>query len=145
MTETNFRPNSLTFEEGLKRIHEANKKLDFDPNKKIVTSREKVAEELRDALRTDNIPDGFIKWQLPLAMAKPTQLFISVGLPGTKVPSHSHDDGAGIRFIASGSVIYDGQELTAGDWMYIPKGAEYSIEVGKFGATMFYCYECCCA
>ena len=139
-----FQPNRLTFDDGLKRIAEANKRYGFNPDKKIVTSKDKVAEELRDVLKINNIPNGFDKWQLPLSLSK-AQLFISVGHPGTEVPTHSHDEGAGIRVIISGSIEYEGRELTAGDWMYIPKGAQYSFKVGRFGVGMFYCYECCCA
>ena len=71
-------------------------------------------------------------------------MFISVGAPGIKVPNHSHDEGAGIRFIMNGSITYKGKELTGGDWMYIPKGIEYEFEVGHLGVTMCYCYCCCC-
>ena len=141
---SNFQPNRLTFDDCLQRINEANKKAGFTPGEKIVTSRDKVAKELLDILNVDNIPGGFNKWQLPFHLSK-AQLFISVGQPGTKVPSHSHDEGAGIRFIISGSISYEGKELNAGDWMYIPKGSKYSFEVGQFGVSMAYCYECCCA
>ena len=72
-------------------------------------------------------------------------MFISVGNPGTKVPRHIHKEGDGIRFIAGGSIIYNGQELVAGDWMFIPKGEAYEFQVGPYGATMGYCYACCCA
>ena len=68
-------------------------------------------------------------------------MFISSAPPKAKVPSHAHD-GPGVRFISSGSIKYKEQELTAGDWMYIPKGKAYSFEVGALGATMFYCYQC---
>jgi hypothetical protein len=61
------------------------------------------------------------------------------------VPTHSHNEGDGVRFIASGSIKYNGQELTTGDWMYIRAGSEYEFEVGRYGAVMCYCYCCCCA
>ena len=44
----------------------------------------------------------------------------------------------------SGSIIYKGNELVAGDWMYIPQGVKYSFKVGPNGARMGYCYQCCC-
>jgi quercetin dioxygenase-like cupin family protein len=69
-------------------------------------------------------------------------MFISVAAPNVKVPEHTHNEGAGLRFIASGSITYKDTELNAGDWMYIPKGAKYSFQVGALGATMFYCYHC---
>lgn len=90
------------------------------------------------------IDNGFKKWQLPIIL-QDSQLFISIGQPDINVPKHSHDEGDGIRFIMSGSIYYDGQELNAGDWMFIPKGKPYSMKIGPFGATMCYCYCCCCA
>jgi hypothetical protein len=36
----------------------------------------------------------------------------------------------------SDSIIFDGRELTAGDWMHIPKGVRYSFKVGPKGATI---------
>jgi hypothetical protein len=61
------------------------------------------------------------------------------------VPKHSHDEGDGIRIIMSGSIIYDGHELSGGDWMFIPKGVAYDFKVGPMGAALCYCYCCCCA
>ena len=68
-----------------------------------------------DALAIDNVPEGFRKWQLPVYLSEPSQLFISVAEPGVKVPEHAHEEGDGIRFIAGGSITYEGKELTAGD------------------------------
>jgi hypothetical protein len=109
-----------------------------------MTSRDKSAATLRKSLPVTNIPEGFTKWQLPFIMG-PSQLFITEAKGGMKVREHSHDEGDGIRFIASGSIVYNGTTLEAGDWMFIPKGAKYSFEVGPRGAVMCYCYCCCCA
>src|SRR5262245_39007327 len=114
-----FNPNKLTFEQGLARIEKAVKSVGLDVNKRILTSRDEVSVRLRKLLATKNVPNGFIKWQLPFALRCESQLFISVGAPNTRVETHSHDDGPGVRFILSGSILYKGVELTAGDWMYI--------------------------
>ena len=53
-------------------------------------------------------------------------------MPGTEVPEHSHDEGDGFRYIVSGSIIYNGQELlAAGDWMFIPKGKKIRYHGGR--------------
>ncbi len=140
-----FNPNRLTFEQGLERIREASKKAGFDPEKEIVTSRSKPARYLKDLLEVTNVPGGFTKWQLPISFSGATQTFLSFAAPHTKVPRHSHKEGPGIRVIISGSLNYDGTELVAGDWMYMPAGQKYDFEVGPMGVGMFYCYECCCA
>ena len=138
-----FNPNRLTYDQGIQRIKQAVDAVGLASDS-IVTSRDKSAIELKEKLNTTNVPNGFNKWQLPVYFDGPTQLFISVGEASAKVPSHSHDEN-GMRFIVSGSIIYEGQELTAGDWMWIPAKNPYSFEVGDFGAVMAYCYQCCCA
>ncbi|MBI5434422.1 MAG: hypothetical protein HZA52_16430 [Planctomycetes bacterium] len=136
-----FNPNKLTFDENTQRVAAALEKAKGKLRSRILTSKDRDAVKLANLLAIDNIPDGFRKWQLPFVMES-SQLFISVGNPGAVMKKHSHKEGAGIRFIAGGSILYNGQELVAGDWMFIPRGKPYSFQVGPFGATMCYC---CCA
>lgn len=145
MPDNKFNPNRLSFDEGLKRINEAVAKSKLKLEGKIVTSKDKGIEALENALETKNVPAGFKKFQLPLALNGPSQLFISTGEPGAVAGKHAHKDGDGIRFIAGGSIIFEGKELSAGDWMFIPKGVPYEFKVGRRGALMCYCYCCCCA
>ncbi len=143
MSAAEFDPNRLNFEEGLERIRRAVDEAGLEREelqRRIITSRDDVAVELRKSLATENVPEGFQKWQLPVYLACESQMFVTIGDPGVKVPQHSHEDGDGIRFIAGGSIIYEGRELTAGDWMFIPAGEPYSFEVGPNGAIMCYCY-----
>jgi hypothetical protein len=135
-----FRPNRLTLADCRARIESALKKLHVETGRQILTSRDKAAQALAKLLKTDNVPEGFVKWQLPVWFDM-SMMFISVAPPNVSVPEHSHD-GPGIRFIASGSVRYKGTELSAGDWMFIPAGTKYKFDVGPFGASMFYCYQC---
>lgn len=140
-----FNPNEKTMAGCLQRIQQAAKSSGLDINKDIITSRDTVLKEVLNSLEVTNIPNGFVKVQLPVSFDGPTTTYMSFGAPRTKVPVHSHDEGAGIRVIISGSIKYNGQRLTAGDWMYIPKGKSYEFEVGNMGVGMFYCYQCCCA
>lgn len=140
-----FNPNRLTFDDGLNRIQQVIEETGIRLERRIVTSKDKETARLTEALKVDSTPDGFTKWQLPVYLEAPSQLFITSAAPNAKAPTHSHRDGDGIRFIVSGSIVYNGQELTAGDWMFIPAGHKYSFEVGRFGAMMCYCYCCCCA
>jgi hypothetical protein len=135
-----FDPNRLSLEEGIEKIGRAIKKLGVSIEGRIITSRDDAARQLRKSLKVDNVPKGFQKWQLPVALRCESQLYMTVGEPEAKVPTHSHDGGDGIRFIVGGSIIYEGQELTAGDWMFIPEKTPYSFEVGPNGAFMAYCY-----
>jgi hypothetical protein len=140
----NFDPNQVTFAEGAVRVQGVVRKLKIDLRKKVMTSKDAEAEQLRKLLPVSNVPKGFEKHQLPFILSD-SQLFITHAPADAKVVEHSHDEGDGIRFIAKGSVIYNGMELGEGDWMYIPKGVRYSITIGKRGAIMCYCYCCCCA
>ena len=126
-------------------IHAAIKKAGVRLGKQIVTSRNPRVRKVTDLLSVKNIPDGFKKWQLPVYLDGPSQMFLSIGAPDLNVPEHSHDEGDGLRVIIGGSIIFDGVELTEGDWMFIPKGKKYQFKVGRGGASMFYCYRCCCA
>jgi quercetin dioxygenase-like cupin family protein len=139
-----FNPNQATFEQGLERIRRAVEGTGLDQTRGIITSRDDRAREAQQTLKTSEVPDGFAKWQLPVYLGKPSQLFITVAQPDAEAPEHSHDEGDGIRFIASGSIIYNNVELTTGDWMFIPAGTKYSFKAGAFGALMCYCYCCCC-
>jgi redox-sensitive bicupin YhaK (pirin superfamily) len=145
MSQHNFDPNQLTCDEGLKRIERGSEQAVIKLERRILTSKDEDVAKLTSVLKVSNIPEGFQKWQLPVYLDSPSQLFISTAAPGSTVPKHMHREGDGIRFIISGSIFYNGQELTAGDWMFIPAGHAYSFDVGKFGVTMCYCYCCCCA
>ena len=152
-----FNPNKLSRADGIKRIEAALATAGVKIGTKVITSRDKEMENLRTLLAVTNVPSGFQKYQLPLAMrctdaasvtntdADGVQFFITIGQPNVSVGSHSHDEGAGMRFIAGGSIIYNKKELTSGDWMYVPKGSTYDFQVGPQGAIMCYCYCCCCA
>lgn len=141
-----FEPNKLTFEDGLRRIEKAISQAGGRFAKdRIITSRNAEVMRVVDLLKVENVPNGFKKWQLPVHLDGPSQFFISVAAPDVAVPTHSHDEGDGFRYIVGGSIIYDGQELVAGDWMFIPKGVPYDFKTGPFGSIFCYCYQCCCA
>ena len=139
-----FNPNQVTFEQGLERIRAIADRVGLG-DRAIITSRGEAASRAQDLLSVSEVPEGFVKWQLPVFLSEPSQLFITVALPGAVASEHAHDAGDGIRFIASGSIIYEDTELTAGDWMFVPAGVRYSFAAGKFGALMCYCYCCSCA
>ena len=139
-----FKPTHIPFAEGKERINEALAKVGHKMDSRILTSRDREAVKLCNLLGIpqDQTPKGFTKWQLPFYL-EGGQFFITAAQPGAEVGEHSHDND-GVRFIMSGSVYFDGIELNAGDWMFIPKDKRYSLKVGPLGANMCYCYCCCC-
>jgi hypothetical protein len=138
-----FNPNQVSFYEGAVRAEGVARKLKIDRSR-ILTSQDKRLDEIKRELRVTNVPDGFRKYQLPFVFDK-AQFFISYAPADADVPSHSHDEGDAVRFILDGSISHDGVELKSGDWMYIPQGVAYQLKIGPRGATMGYCYQCCCA
>ena len=128
---TGFNPNRLSFDDCLARVNDALARANMNLEGKIVTSRDPGMEGLTEALRIDNVPEGFSKWQLPISMRCATHMFFTVVAPGAKTPIHSHDEGPGMRFITGGSIIYEGKELFPGDWMFVPAGAQYTIQGGE--------------
>jgi hypothetical protein len=139
-----FDPNRLTLAEGMDLIKNIQKEIGIDTGE-IFTSLDLEEPKRVDGFATSNVPGGFSKWALPTFFEGPTLQYMSYAGPGVHVPDHSHDEGAGLRVIMSGSIIYDGRELREGDWMFIPAGRKYSFKVGERGVGMFYCYSCCCA
>lgn len=138
-----FDPNEVTFAEGAVRVERVARKYKIGKSKILTSQDSEIAGAVKE-LGVSNVPDGFRKWQLPFVMDA-SQLFVTDAKAGARVGEHSHDQGDGIRFIVSGSIIYEGKTLKAGDWMFIPKGVPYSMQIGPDGARMCYCYCCCCA
>lgn len=142
-SNSGFKPVHISFDEGIERIKKALAETNIELGSRILTSRDADVVKACNLLAVDQAPKGFIKWQLPFFL-EGGQFFITSANPGANIGEHTHPD-EGVRFIISGSIEYDGIELNAGDWMFIPKDKSYSFKVGPHGASMFYCYPCCCA
>ena len=135
-------PNKTSFEKGRPYVELQLKRARLNPDAQILTSRDPKAKKAQSLLKTLNSPPGFQKWQLPFSFFHPTNVYVASGKPGATVPSHSHDEGAGMRFIIQGSLTIHGKRLGPGDWMYIPKGLPYSFKVGPKGVRFVAKYEC---
>ena len=77
MAERPFDPNQLSFAQGLERIERAEKQTGIKLARRILTSRDPEVAKLTRVLSVTNIPDDFQKWQLPVYLNAPSQLFIS--------------------------------------------------------------------
>src|SRR5687767_11652608 len=100
-----FDPNRLTFAEGIERIEKALSRAGVKYKGQIITSRDPAMPQLREALKVTNVPSGFRKYQLPVALRCESQMFVTIAEPDIKAPRHVHKEGDGIRFIAGGSII----------------------------------------
>lgn len=110
---------------GAARIKTALRRRGVNVSKRVITSRDPGMDEIRYELRRTDMPPGIQSWQLPVILENcPVFFFLTVAEPGAVVPIHSHKRDL-IRFVLSGSIITNGIELKAGDWMFVPKGVEY--------------------
>jgi hypothetical protein len=132
-----FIPQELSFEEGSKRIRAALHNANVDIENTIITSRDPSSLKLKEDLKMGNLPEGVQMWQLPLVLNR-SLIFISVVAPNAVVPEHRHAQAPVFRLVVSGSIIYNGVELTVGDWMYVPAGKPYSFAGGASGGTVMY-------
>jgi hypothetical protein len=140
----NFDPKRVkTLEEGIELIQSVQSDLGLSQDA-IFTSIDVERAGGHPALLVTNIPSGFAKTMLPFYTDGAATFYLSSGAPNASVPTHSHDEGAGLRLIVGGSIRYGEQVLREGDWMFMPAGAEYEFDVGPTGVTMFYCYRCTC-
>ncbi|HEV2802058.1 MAG TPA: cupin domain-containing protein [Pyrinomonadaceae bacterium] len=127
---------------GVARVREALQEAGLDTTSTIITSRDAAVQAMQERLRTRAMPAGFTQHQLPiLFFGQNTMHFITYGQPHAKFPEHRHEQDDGLRLIIKGSLIFRGTELTAGDWMYVPRGSSYSFEVGAAGCTIFHAYS----
>jgi mannose-6-phosphate isomerase-like protein (cupin superfamily) len=93
---------------------------------RVTTSRDPGMDDVRAHMRREGLPPGFQQWQLPVKLSGETFFLLTVAEPGAVVPTHSHKRDL-FRIVVSGSIITNGIELKAGDWMFVPKGVEYSF------------------
>lgn len=121
------------------------KKDGYDLDKDIITSRDKFSKKLRTMLHCDNALEGFSRSRLPFFFqGDGVNFYLSTGVPNTKVATHSHKHGPVVRFILEGSITFRKQELSTGDWIYLPAGKRYTFTTGTRGASFILGYECCC-
>lgn len=73
------------------------------------------------------------QWAPPFGGTEDLLTSVTIAGPGADMGPTLHLDGDAIRFILSGSVWFGGNELGAGDWLFIPAGAAYRLRVGYRG------------
>jgi hypothetical protein len=118
--------------------------LDLSVYDDIVTSLDPRFQAAQKLLAGVDVPPGTgSKMQLPIVLGgtRPVFTFIDIGLPDAVIPAHVHRNECLWRIVVSGSIIFNGSELRFGDWMYVPKGKQYSYTVGRLGAVLLHTYN----
>ena len=126
---------------GVTQVKDALKKRGVRGGRRIVTSMDKGVDETREDLQRTKMHRGWRSWQIPIVLGPYDTVleFLSVGEPGATVPDHSHEADL-FRWVIAGSIIYRDFVLTAGHWMYVPKGLSYRLQAGPHGATVAHAY-----
>lgn len=114
----------------------------------VVTSLDTDEKEAIEKMSLDTpFGSGILKWQLPIDMM-PIRVAKTIFPKNTIVDSHVHpestqeDPGGGLRMVAKGSIIYNGQKFEAGDWFFIPNGIPYEFKTDPDLETIvFYTYR----
>jgi hypothetical protein len=118
------------------QVASAARRHQFDPMTTILTSRDSLAVAMKDDLAVDDLAEGFDRILLPRA-PESGSASIFVGAANSTTGMHSHESNT-LHVIALGSVKVNGQELSSGDWAYIPPGMDYELEVGRFCSVVLY-------
>ena len=129
---------------GVRRVKAVWEKYRNNLTGRIFHSREPLIKEMVEELQRDTLPTGFKQWQLPIVLGlngDPVLGFITVGEPNAKIPRHRHEKDSLFRIVISGSVFFGDVELTAGDWMFVPKGKAYSLTAGPLGCVSNHYYN----
>jgi quercetin dioxygenase-like cupin family protein len=128
--------------QGVIRVREALKAAGLEMEKSIVTSRDPKMAKVVELLRSASPPAGLNQWQLPVLGSELTAMyFLTVAAPKSTVPAHAHRDDRVFRLVISGSISFNGVELTGGDWMHVPAGVPYGFTAGDLGCVLLHVYH----
>jgi quercetin dioxygenase-like cupin family protein len=114
-----------------------------DIGDRVLTSQDNDMRAILDDLsRTAGMPPGFQQWQLPLGVGDNHTVlaFMTEADAGAVLPAHSHEADL-FRVVVSGSLEFNGVRLSAGDWMFIPRGTTYQYTAAPNpGVRTLHCY-----
>ncbi|MFN8140452.1 MAG: hypothetical protein U0R49_11705 [Fimbriimonadales bacterium] len=117
------------------RASEVLEGLGFAPIDRIVTSKDIVLDSEHFALQTAPGDSKFREWQLPVLVHAAAELCLRV-IPAECVFVEASHHADVLLLIAAGSLELDGQELQAGDWIYIPRTDSVKVKTGIEGGTV---------
>jgi mannose-6-phosphate isomerase-like protein (cupin superfamily) len=122
------------------RIRQVQAEHGYDSATTILTSRDEIAVAMMEDLPAEGLARGFEGRLLPVVFGTGTDADIA-GLADATTDLHSHETNT-FHQILSGTVRITGQdrtqELSAGDWAYIPADVEYMLEAGPGPITIRY-------
>ena len=132
-------PEALS--EDQERIAQVQASQGYDPATTILTARDDIAVAMMEELSVHDLADDFKGRFIPIVFGTGTDADI-VGKVGSTTDMHSHGTNT-FHQIQTGTWRLTGrdrspQELSAGDWAYIPADVEYMLEVVENNASARY-------
>ena len=116
--------------QGVKTVKQALRNHGVDDSKIYTSKDAAVVAALADTNLARTMPNGFEQSMIPVVLHNRVVVFTTSGPGGQSVPSHSHNADL-FRVITSGTAIYNGISLSAGDWMFVPANEAYSLEASS--------------
>jgi mannose-6-phosphate isomerase-like protein (cupin superfamily) len=114
-------------QERIRRVQAAH---GYDSATTILTARDEIAVAMMDDLPAEGLAQGFEGRLIPVVFGTGTDADIA-GPADAATDMHSHETNT-FHQILNGTVRITGQdrsqELSAGDWAYIPADVEYMLE-----------------
>jgi ChrR-like protein with cupin domain len=129
---------------GVRRVKDALQKHGVRYGNRVITSRDKGMDAIRNDLKRTGMPPGVEQWQVPIVVKPSGDALSFTGRmePGAEVPEHAHPHPV-YRIVIEGSLEYGDLTLKPGDWMFVPAGLAYSITAGPDGCSTFYHHGSC--
>ena len=126
-----------------RRIQAEQQRQGFDQDTMVLTSRDELAGTLMNALSAAGLARGFDGQLIPIDFGSAIETIVQASA-GTTTEPHSHDTD-GFHLILRGRVrvrVPDQNvqvELGPGEWVWIPTGVEYIIEI--LTDLVIWCYK----
>jgi quercetin dioxygenase-like cupin family protein len=115
------------------RIERAQEEQEFDQSTTVLTSRDRLATTMMNELSAEGLAPGFQGQMIPIVFESTIELDVLARV-GTTTGLHYHDTD-GFQQILNGTVRVSVPEqdleveLGPGDWVWIPAGVTYTLEV----------------
>jgi mannose-6-phosphate isomerase-like protein (cupin superfamily) len=130
------------------RIQRAQAEQGFDQARTVLTSRDKLATTLMDALPAAGLASGFQGQLIPIVFKSGIEMEVQATIGTTTGRHDHHTDGfhqilnGTVRVTVSQDARLPGQDLVVdlgpGDWVWIPATVTYTLEIVANPATTRY-------
>jgi mannose-6-phosphate isomerase-like protein (cupin superfamily) len=130
------------------RIQRAQTEQGFDQTKTVLTSRDRLASTLMNALAAEGLAPGFNGLLIPIVFGSRIESDVQASVGTTTEPHYHKTDGfhqilnGTVRVTVGQNARLSGQALEVdigpGDWVWVPAGVEYTLTIVANPARIMY-------